>query len=161
MRLLPNYPKCFICGQDNPTGIHACFYRDQDRVVVHCTFAEQHCGYEGMVHGGLISALLDEALGRIVASITGKMVMTGELTVRFHKPVPVNATVEISATIDEYQRRPNLFTSASGVMLDRDNQQKYASAKGRFVAIPDEKYSEILTTLRLQGNSRAVTLDDL
>lgn len=161
MRLLPNYHNCFVCGESNKTGIHASFFRDEDRVVATCTLTEQHAGYKNIVHGGLTAAVLDEALGRIVSSMTGKMVVTGELNVRFHWPIPTGTQVEVTAIMDKDQKHPHRFWTASGKVVDKESGKLYTSAWGRFFPIPEEKYEEILSTLEIPGAGRPVTIQDI
>ena len=161
MRLLSNYPACFICGHQNPTGLHASFYREGDSVLAFCTFQEHHAGYKGIVHGGLISSLLDEALGRIVASITQKMVFTGTLNMRFHRPLITGKEVQVEATMDKEQRHPKLYWQASGKMFDKETKEIYAVAQGKFFKIGEEKYPEIFSSLQIEGCPRAVTMEDL
>lgn len=161
MRLLPNYHRCFVCGSTNPTGIKAHFYRNEDHVLATCDFTEHHAGYKGIVHGGLISAVLDEALGRIVASITRKMVFTGALTLHFHKPLLVGTAVKAEARVAEKQRHPKFYTQATGKLIDIKTNEVYASAEGNFFPIPVEKYDEMFAALEIEGCPKAVTLEDI
>jgi hypothetical protein len=56
---------CFACGIENPIGLKLAFYTDQEG---HCVARfrpnPEHQGYPGHLHGGLISTLLAEAIGR-------------------------------------------------------------------------------------------------
>ena len=161
MRLLAHYPPCFICGHENPTGIRASYYREDDKVIAFCEFQEHHAGYKGIVHGGLISALLDEALGRIVASLTQKMVFTGSLNIRFHRPILTGTIVKVEAIMDKEQRHPKLYWQASGKVFSKETNELYAQAQGRFFKISEEKYPEILSSLQLEGCPRSITMEDL
>ena len=56
-----NSKMCVICGLDNPFGVRAPFYNMEDGSVMSVfRFREEHQSYPGRVHGGLISAMLDE-----------------------------------------------------------------------------------------------------
>ena len=160
MRELPNYPYCVICGTENTIGIKISYFREENKVVAKCKFTKYHSGYHGIVHGGLLASILDEALGRIVSSITSKMVVTGELNVRFHCPVAVETCVSIEATMDDEQKHPHRFFTASGKITD-ENGKVCVSAKGRFFIIPENKYEEILSTLKIKGSDKKVTMEDL
>lgn len=85
---LPTYDACYVCGQSHPRGLRLRFFAGAFGQV-HALFRPDHTqtGYEDIVHGGVISALLDELLGWPIALQTGRMCVTGELTVRFLKPV--------------------------------------------------------------------------
>jgi acyl-coenzyme A thioesterase PaaI-like protein len=61
MEKQPNSYMCFVCGIDNPIGLHLAFYTDDDgRCIAHFHPKPEHQGYPGQLHGGIISALLDE-----------------------------------------------------------------------------------------------------
>jgi acyl-coenzyme A thioesterase PaaI-like protein len=61
MEKQPNSRMCFVCGIDNPIGLHLKFYTDDEgRCVARFQPKPEHQGYPGQLHGGLISSLLDE-----------------------------------------------------------------------------------------------------
>ena len=61
----PNSLKCFVCGLENPYGLHLRFFDSEPgEVIAEVTVPEQFQGYPGIVHGGIIAAMLDEAAGR-------------------------------------------------------------------------------------------------
>jgi acyl-coenzyme A thioesterase PaaI-like protein len=56
----PNSRMCFVCGIDNPIGLHLAFYTDEEgRCIARFRPKSEHQGYPGHLHGGLISTLLD------------------------------------------------------------------------------------------------------
>lgn len=80
---------CFVCGGENPDGLQLAFVVQEDRSVA----ATLHCApslrsYEGVLHGGVISAVLDAAMTNALraSGITG---VTAELTVRFRAPTRI------------------------------------------------------------------------
>jgi len=102
---------CFVCGQDNPVGLKTMI--DVDRIDVdrdaqsaQFTLAvpADFQGWKGMVHGGIISALLDEACAYAAMTFAGTVV-TAELKTRFRKPVPVEQEVTVSAQVVKPTRR--------------------------------------------------------
>src|SRR3990170_4274596 len=78
---------CVVCGRNSPHGLHLQFHRDPDGAV-----AAEWCptpgweGFEGIVHGGIVATVLDEAMSKAVASLHCAA-LTGELRVRFHHRV--------------------------------------------------------------------------
>ncbi len=54
---------CFACGRANPYGLHLDFEVARDRAMTRFTALREHTGYDGAVHGGIVSALLDETMG--------------------------------------------------------------------------------------------------
>ena len=161
MRLLPNYPECLICGSIHPTSLKAQFYRDGDKVIATCTPRKCHAGYAGIIHGGLQGSLLDEALGRIVTSITHKLVFTGTLETRYKKPLPVDTNIIIEAWMNPEHRHPALYWEASGEIWNAEKTILYTTAKGKFFKIPDDQFHNIFSTFALEGCPNGVTMDNL
>lgn len=97
MNLQPNSDYCFVCGRKNTHGLHMQFYDDgQDKVVSDYTVREPFQGYPGLVHGGILSAMLDEVVGRV--ALIGDhhhFMMTVKLEVKFRHPVPVNTPLRL------------------------------------------------------------------
>ncbi len=87
----PNSRMCFICGLENPAGLHLHFYDNgQDEVVADFTVAPHHQSYPGIVHGGVIASILDEAGGRTAAiDDHNRFFVTASLQVRYRQPVPL------------------------------------------------------------------------
>ena len=67
---------CFVCGEENPKGMHLKFQKCQDKVYARFSFEKYYQGYNNIVHGGVISLVLDEAMaylqGREERFLTGK-----------------------------------------------------------------------------------------
>ncbi len=97
---------CFICGHRNPVGLKATMKVDREGKSAACTLVipSEYQGWKDMVHGGIISALLDEVC--VYAGMTvSDSVVTGELKTRFRKPVPVEQEVTVSARVTNQVRR--------------------------------------------------------
>jgi uncharacterized protein (TIGR00369 family) len=81
------YAGCFVCGQHNPMGLRMSFdITEPGRAQTLWTPAGPYDGYPGIVHGGIVSTVLDEAMSKAVTS-EGALVMTAELRVRYRAPV--------------------------------------------------------------------------
>jgi len=93
----PTSDYCFICGRKNPVGLKLEFFDNgEDEVHSHCVIPEHFNGYPGVVHGGIVSALLDEGVGRV--SLIGdhhNLMMSVVLEVKFRKPVPTETELHI------------------------------------------------------------------
>ena len=77
------FTTCFVCGPDNPRGLHLRFERDGDSVVTTFTSPAEYGGYGAILHGGLTSTLLDEAMCWAAYGLLGELSMTTELRVSF------------------------------------------------------------------------------
>jgi uncharacterized protein (TIGR00369 family) len=98
--------KCFICGKDNPVGFKAIFTIDRSRRSATTTvqIPETCQGWQGITHGGILSALLDEACAHACMG-NGMQIVTSEIRVRYRAPVPTGATVTVTGEIVGERRR--------------------------------------------------------
>lgn len=107
---------CFACGKDNPHGLKLEFSYQSDGVSTSLVFDRKYQGYSNVVHGGLVSTVLDEAMVTLINRM-GRLAVTGELKVRFLKPVPVGERVTVTASLTE--RRGRIFrVSAAATLAD-------------------------------------------
>jgi acyl-coenzyme A thioesterase PaaI-like protein len=100
--------QCFVCGIDNPAGLKILFKSDgKGNVSAETIFSRNHQGYPGIVHGGVIAAVLDEAAGR--ATMKGKRpdldLVTGMLSIRYRKPVRVGERIIIKGMMESVTGR--------------------------------------------------------
>lgn len=83
---------CIMCGLDNPAGVRAPYYSMEDgSVITLFSYREEHQSYPGRVHGGLISAMLDELGVRALWAKEGGEFTYGvtmSLETKYRKPVP-------------------------------------------------------------------------
>jgi uncharacterized protein (TIGR00369 family) len=120
------HDRCFICGYSNPWSLGLRFHGDGDGSVT--TSFRGHPGlqgYEGMLHGGVIAALLDSAMTHCLFH-SGVRAVTGDLHVRFVEPVPCESTLAIQARIAS--RNPPLFCLRAEMRLG-DHLLAWAEAK--------------------------------
>lgn len=109
---------CFVCGASNPAGIHVRFYEQEDgSLLARFTGSEQHQGYPGRMHGGVITAILDETMGRAIMIHHGEAIwgVTAELQIRFRKPVPLG--VELTAVGRIVADKSRLFEGTGELYL--------------------------------------------
>lgn len=97
---------CFICGPANPIGLRARPTCDgtSGRAWLTVVIPADYQGWAGMAHGGIVAALLDEVSAYAAMSIS-RQIVTGELTVRYLKPVPVGREICAEAQVCEHARR--------------------------------------------------------
>ncbi|HEU0169400.1 MAG TPA: PaaI family thioesterase [Chloroflexota bacterium] len=90
---------CFGCGPGNPIGLHLHFERAADGGVV-AAFEprREHQGWDGVMHGGLVGVLLDEAMAWAAAEKT-EMYYTGRLQIRYRQPVRTGAALQVRGWI--------------------------------------------------------------
>ncbi len=97
---------CFVCGDANPRGLRLAF--DVDRAArtlrTTCRPPEVYQSWEGIIHGGLVATLLDEAMGKLAQEL-GRPALTAALDIRFRRPARVGETIDVEAAIDDIDRR--------------------------------------------------------
>ena len=109
---------CFGCGKNNPIGLKLDFDLDEENMTVEGRFTakEEHAGYTGVMHGGLVATLLDEAMLKLLWD-AGISAVTASLEVRLLRPVPISRELTIRGRVDSQQGRM-IYTS--GEVSDSD-----------------------------------------
>jgi uncharacterized protein (TIGR00369 family) len=99
----PTSRTCFVCGRDNHGGLKARWVSDRaaGEVRAEVRIPEHFNGYPGLVHGGVVSALLDEAMARSVLLEGGfdDLMVTGRMEVAFRHPTPTGAPVIVAGRL--------------------------------------------------------------
>jgi len=131
---LPCYHKCFACGNKNPYGLKMVFSSDDKGVYSDITLSENYIGYEGYIHGGIISTVVDEAMGWACISNKKKFYFTIELSLKFLKPVQPNIQVHVSARVVKEEGKI-LYTASeivnnAGVVLVKSEAKFYPAKEG-------------------------------
>lgn len=124
-----NDNKCFCCGRDNEQGLKLTFqYPETGRAETEFTIPSYFTGWHDIVHGGLLSMLLDETMAHACAS-AGRMAVTAELTTRFHHKVQVGEHIKVSARVLEQKSKLSYvegqISNATGTVV--------TSAKAKFL----------------------------
>jgi uncharacterized protein (TIGR00369 family) len=96
---LPYTRDCFVCGAHNPHGLRLHFHREGEEVLADFTPQPQHAGFRGIVHGGILATVLDEAMFWAAASTTKRFCLAAELNVRFVNKVSVGQKLTIIARL--------------------------------------------------------------
>lgn len=94
-----HYASCPIDGRSNPLSTPVHVEVDGSEVVVRTTLGPAHEGAPGRAHGGVVAALVDEAMGYVVAGLLGEPAFQGELRVRYVAPVPIGDELELRARL--------------------------------------------------------------
>lgn len=95
----PSSRSCFVCGRDNPVGLKVRWRNDHEVGEIRGTvsLAEHFNGYPGVVHGGIVAALLDETAGRALL-LNGDfedLMVTAKLEVLYRRPTPTNTPLTV------------------------------------------------------------------
>jgi uncharacterized protein (TIGR00369 family) len=128
--------QCFVCGPDNPDGMHLQFTLDEARSVFVCHFTldARYTGPPGHCHGGIIASILDDAMGK-VNKLRQVVALTKEMTVEYLRPVPLHKPLRVEGREIEVEGRRH---TNSAEILD-ENNEVLARSRGTFIAIDPEK----------------------
>ncbi|MFQ6032808.1 MAG: PaaI family thioesterase [Candidatus Zixiibacteriota bacterium] len=127
MKPLKRYSQCFVCGDKNPFGLKVEFYQKDERVMGEYIVQDHFQGYKNILHGGILSSLLDEVM---IKSILAQdiLTLTGEIKVRFKKPVKIGQRLFLEGKPTENKGRIFL---AEGKIIDEEGEV-VAIAEGKF-----------------------------
>jgi uncharacterized protein (TIGR00369 family) len=91
---------CYVCGKDNPLGLKVEFELDGSAKSIRGRFTprNEHQGYQDIVHGGIIAALMDEAMVKLAGKL-GHPAVSAEITVRFKAPSAPGDELTVTARI--------------------------------------------------------------
>ncbi|MBI4697651.1 MAG: PaaI family thioesterase [Nitrospirae bacterium] len=121
---------CFVCGPKNPIGLKLDFHFDGKTIKTEFVPKKEHQGYLNIVHGGIISTLLDEAMVKLALAMDIPVV-TAEMTVRLRKALNIGEKIIVTAEIKENTKKL-LIASAEAVTEDG---VVIADASGKLVKV--------------------------
>lgn len=127
---------CFACGLKNGEGLQVTFELLESERKIRASFIprKKHQGYTNIVHGGIISTLLDEAMANLAYRL-GFPVVTARLEVRFKKPAPIGEPLLIEGEIVHTTRK---VIKAQAVALDSQGVI-LASAAGKLMIVANSQ----------------------
>ena len=147
MNQQPSSTCCFVCGVENDHGLQIRFFEtnsDPVEVRAEYTVPERFQGYPGIVHGGIIAAMLDEVSSRTVfRGDPPRFVVTGKLSIRYRKPVPVETPLRLTGRIVEDKGKvihvAGEIADLNGGLLAEAEAVLFEVAKPFFGDVPIEK----------------------
>ena len=107
---------CFACGENNPIGLHLKFAFDGDKYTAKKVLTREYQSYAGVVHGGIITTMLDEAMGSYIIDKYGVQPMTGKLSIRYKYPTPIEQELTITAWQEKQVR--NIISMKSTISTE-------------------------------------------
>lgn len=125
------HPRCVVCGQPERTGLGLDFsVQDDGSVAARFDCREVYEGYDGMLHGGVTSAIADGAMANCLFA-HGIAAVTAELNVRFRHPVSLGTTLVVKARI--IRKTEPLFLLEAELLQEGQVKVK---ATGKFLQRP-------------------------
>ncbi|MDE6655505.1 MAG: PaaI family thioesterase [Anaeroplasmataceae bacterium] len=135
-----NSKMCMICGMDNSFGVQAQFYELEDQSVCGLfQFKKEHQSYPGRVHGGMISAMLDELACRAFWVLEPEQFcVTLDLNTKYRKPVPYNEELKGTGKII---KKTNRYFIADCKIFNHKNEV-LANGEIKYLLLPNEEITD-------------------
>ena len=149
--------RCFACGELNEHGLHLILHTDASGCWSELAIDPAFQGWEGVVHGGILSTILDEVMGWAVIG-RDTWGVTARLTVDFKRPVNVGQAIRAEGVVTDVSRR---LLRTEGRILDAVTGDVLASGTGTYVAAPPERLAELKARYQLRpADDRSASADD-
>ncbi len=132
------YPNCFGCGDSNPIGLRLKYRREGDRLRTEFMPGDDHQGWPGIVHGGIITSLLYEVMENFPYYQGIKVMMKGMET-RFRRPAHTGELIVATSWLSEGEGRE------MGVLgtLNERNGRVIAEGKAELVALREDQIERL------------------
>lgn len=144
MLQLPHTAGCLVCGRNNPIGLKITSYVDESTGQVRFDFVArpEHIGFQGVIHGGILATVLDEAMVWAATWSQKRFCLAGELTVRFRAIAEVGRTLTVTA--DTTMVRPRLVTTVGRI---HDGDRLIAEGAAKYVPLPLAEHQRMVATI--------------
>ena len=137
----PNSRMCFICGLENPIGLHLHLYETGPGVVESTYLAPDHFqGYPGVLHGGIVAAIIDEVSGRAHMGsdpLNPRFMFTAKLEVKFRQNVPIGKTLKI---IGRAGKSKSKSAEAWAGIYDSETNELLVEGNVLLINVPQEQF---------------------
>jgi acyl-coenzyme A thioesterase PaaI-like protein len=124
-----------VGGASNPTSVDVEVAFEADGVVARVVLRQAFEGAPGRAHGGIVAAAFDDVTGFVIGQLREPAV-TGELTVRYLSPVPVNEPLEMRARLESRERR-KLFITAEAL----HGEQVLATCRAIYITVDQARFA--------------------
>lgn len=123
---------CFACGAKNPFGLHMKILTDGQSVGAKVAVPGHLCGWGRLVHGGIITTLLDETMSWTAIHLLKRLILTRTMETEFIRPVAPNMPLSTEGRVEE--RHKNTEAIVSATLYDEEGRI-CATSRGRFALI--------------------------
>jgi acyl-coenzyme A thioesterase PaaI-like protein len=127
---------CFACGSKNPLGMQLTFSASEDgsELTTRVTPSPHWQGFAGVMHGGLQATVMDDLMSNYLFRLKQVFVVTGELKVRYRRPVPLDCDLLFRTRVGAHEGR--VWTMIGECLAaDDETGQVLTIAEGRFFEI--------------------------
>jgi acyl-coenzyme A thioesterase PaaI-like protein len=125
--------RCFVCGKSNPIGLKLTFRLEDDVCRSEYTPLDEHCGYDGVTHGGIIFSALDDVMANWIF-LKGIRAYTAKCDIRYKGELPTGTAVKLEGRCIKERGR---LVIMQGTMARADNGQLVAECEASFMKVAD------------------------
>lgn len=136
MKYVPKDKDCFVCGSDNKYGLNLDFMINENSVSASFIPSIKYSGFKGILHGGIISSVLDDAMDWAIYAKTGFLYVTSSLNVRFIKPVYLERELLVTGFATDDYKESSKIQTATAELRYKDNGELLAKSEGKFFKVP-------------------------
>lgn len=127
---------CYVCGPENPQGLRVSYEPEGELgSVAHYTARAEHTGWQGILHGGVAFALLDEGFGKALY-FQNLAAVTAKIEMRFVQPIAVGTQLVVHAKITAQRQR--LFFGHAEIRSDGPDNTLFASAEATMMLVKEK-----------------------
>ncbi len=141
MKKQPNSRMCFICGLENPVGLHLHLYEVEPGVIQATYTAPEHFqGYPGVLHGGIVGAILDEVSGRSQMGSDPqqpRFMFTARLEVKYRKNVPIGKALKV---LGKAGKTKGKLAEAWAGIYDAETDELLAEGNALLINVPEDQF---------------------
>ena len=139
---LPHTRSCFVCGSQNPHGLKMRFHLEGEIVTARFRPAQEHIGFQNVVHGGIAATILDEIMVWACAAGTKHFAYCAELNIRYRHALEPGAEYTVQARLLENKR--NKFFVAAGEIYSCAGD-KMTVGTGKYMPVPNSELQRLLS----------------
>ncbi|HLA06950.1 MAG TPA: PaaI family thioesterase [Anaerolineales bacterium] len=134
----PSTKNCFICGMENPIGLHLHIYRTAPGEVESSYVAPGHFeGYPGILHGGIVAAIIDDICCHTQIGSdpqNPRFMFSAKIEVKYRRNVPTGKMLKITAKSIKSSGRT---AEAWAGIFDAESNELLAEGKTILVDVPE------------------------
>jgi len=120
---------CFVCGKTNAVGLQLAFHLEDDICRAAFTPADDHCGFDGVTHGGIIFSALDDVMANWIY-LNGIRAYTAKCEIRYKDHLPTGTMVVLEGYCVKNRGRLIIM---HGKMTRTDTQEIVAETEASFM----------------------------
>ena len=151
---LPHYKGCFACGKDNEMGLKMCFFYNRNDESIHSAFTpkDYHIGFNGIIHGGIVTTILDESMAWSAILKSGKPCLTLNMSTKFLLPMKPQMEYLIKSHCIS---QDEIYYNAEAIIYDSKDRE-FAKAEASFKKLTGRRAEIFKNEINLKGITNGI-----